>query len=192
VIRQAAPLPQHERVELLGRILTGHDLPLRPRVAAAIVLLYAQPLSRVVRLTLDDVIHDGDQVLLRLGEPPSPVPGPVADLLLSWIDKRDNMNTATKPQLTLAVPRTPMHSDALAALVDDLGIPTVARPGLRDPPARPGDARPRCRRRPRLPPGSPPPNSRPKLGDLEPVRLRGPPAVTIGLGPGVTALTLAQ
>ena len=46
-------------------------------------------------LTLDDVIHDGDQVLLRLGEPPSPVPGPIADLLLSWIGNRDNMNTAT-------------------------------------------------------------------------------------------------
>jgi hypothetical protein len=46
-------------------------------------------------LTLDDVIHDGDQVLLRLGEPPSPVPGPIADLLLNWIGNRDNMNTAT-------------------------------------------------------------------------------------------------
>jgi hypothetical protein len=39
------------------------------------VLLYAQPLSRVVRLTLDDVIRDGDQVLVRLGEPLTPVPG---------------------------------------------------------------------------------------------------------------------
>jgi hypothetical protein len=28
--------------------------------------LYAQPLSRVVRLTIDDVVHDSDQVLLRL------------------------------------------------------------------------------------------------------------------------------
>lgn len=48
----------------------------RSRVVAAIVLLYAQPLSRIVRLTTDGVIHDGDQVLLRLGEPPSPLPGP--------------------------------------------------------------------------------------------------------------------
>ena len=95
VIRHAAPLPGHERVSQLGRILTGHDLPLRTRVAAAIVLLYAQPLSRIVRLTLDDVIHDGDQDLLRIGEPPTPVPGLVADPLLSWIGNRDNMNTAT-------------------------------------------------------------------------------------------------
>ncbi len=52
VIRQAAPLPDHERAGQPGRLLTGHDLPLRTRVTAAIVLLDAQPLSRVVRLTL--------------------------------------------------------------------------------------------------------------------------------------------
>ena len=76
------------------------------------------------------MIHDGDQVLLRLGEPPSPVPGPAADLLLSWIDKRDNMNTATNRNSRWLFPGRragqPMHSDALAALVDGLGIPTVA------------------------------------------------------------------
>lgn len=130
VIRQATPLPQRERVDLLGRLLTDHDLPLRPRVAAAIVLLYAQPLSRVVRLTVDDVIHDGDQVLLRLGEPPSPVPGPVADLLLSWIPNRDNMNTATNRESRWLFPGRragqPMHPDTLSALVNDLGIPTFA------------------------------------------------------------------
>ena len=130
VIRHAAPLPDHERVSQLGRILTGHDLPLRTRVAAAIVLLYAQPLSRIVRLTLDDVIRDGGQVLLRLGEPPSPVPGPVADLLLSWIGNRDNMNTATNRNSPWLFPGRragqPMNPDALAALVNDIGIPTIA------------------------------------------------------------------
>jgi hypothetical protein len=81
-------------------------------------------------LTLDDVIHDGDQVLLRLGEPPSPVPGPIADLLLSWIGNRDNMNTATNRNPRWLFPGRragqPMHPDALAALVNNLGIPTVA------------------------------------------------------------------
>ena len=130
VIRQAAPLPQNERLDLLGRLLTSHDLPLRPRVAAAIVLLYAQPLTRVVRLTVDDVIQDGGQILLRLGEPPSPVPGPVADLLLSWAGNRDNMNTATNRDSRWLFPGRragqPMRPDSLAALVNDLGIPTVA------------------------------------------------------------------
>ena len=81
-------------------------------------------------LTLDDVIHDGNQVLLRLGEPPSPVPGPIADLLLNWIGNRDNMNTATNRNPRWLFPGRragqPMHPDALAALVNNLGIPTVA------------------------------------------------------------------
>ena len=130
VIRHAAPLPDHERVSHLGRVLTSQDLPLRTRVAAAIVLLYAQPLSRIVRLTLDDVIRDGGQVFLRLGEPPAPVPGPVADLLLSWIGNRDNMNTATNRNSPWLFPGRragqPMNPDALAALVNDIGIPTIA------------------------------------------------------------------
>jgi len=97
VIVRHAPLPHRERMTLLGQLLNGHSLPLRPRVAAVIILLYAQPLSRIVRLTIDDVLRDGDQVLLRLGEPPSPVPTPFARLRLAWIDARDNMNTATNP-----------------------------------------------------------------------------------------------
>ncbi|MFJ5034569.1 hypothetical protein ACIQB5_42475 [Streptomyces sp. NPDC088560] len=76
------------------------------------------------------MIHDGGQVLLRLGEPPSPVPGPVADLLFRWIDNRDNMNTATNRDSRWLFPGRragqPMHSDALAALVNSLGVPTVA------------------------------------------------------------------
>ncbi|MER5915864.1 hypothetical protein ABT124_36985 [Streptomyces sp. NPDC001982] len=131
VVRQASPLPDHERVALLGRLLTDHDLPLRPRVAAAIVLLYAQPLSRIVRLTIDDVLRDDDgQTLLRLGEPPSPVPEPVAALLLSWIDQRDNMNTATNRDSRWLFPGRragqPMHPETLAALVNELGIPATA------------------------------------------------------------------
>jgi hypothetical protein len=102
-VKRNPPLPQRERIALLGRLLTDDTLPLRSRVAAVIVLLYAQGLSRVVRLTIDDVIRDGDQVLLRLGEPPSPVPAPFAELLLDWIAKRDNMNTATNPN-SVAVP----------------------------------------------------------------------------------------
>ena len=130
VIHHAAPLPDDERVSHLGRVLASRDLPLCTRVASALVLLYAQPLSRIVRLTLDDVICDGDQVLLRLGEPPTPVPAPVAGLLLEWIGSRDNMSTATNRNSCWLFPgRTaghPMNPNALAALVNDIGIPTIA------------------------------------------------------------------
>jgi integrase len=130
VIRHAAPLPDDERISHLGRILTARDLALPVRVAAAILLPCAQPFSRIVRLTLDDVIRDDGQVLLRLGEPPTPVPGPVADLLLKWIGSRDNMNTATNRNSPWLFPGRragqPMNPSTLAALVNDIGVPAVA------------------------------------------------------------------
>ncbi|WP_328840475.1 hypothetical protein [Streptomyces europaeiscabiei] len=55
-------------------LLTDQDTPKILRVAGVVVPLYAQPLTRIVRLTVDDVVHDGEAVLLRLGEPASPIP----------------------------------------------------------------------------------------------------------------------
>ena len=42
----------------------------------------------------DDIIRGGDHILLRLGEPPSPAPEPVAVLLLKYIGQRSNMRSA--------------------------------------------------------------------------------------------------
>ncbi|WP_327700681.1 hypothetical protein OG530_01240 [Streptomyces decoyicus] len=129
-IHRATPMAQPERVELIGRLLTDPNSPLRTRVAGVIVMLYAQPLRRVVRLTLDDIGHSNDQTLLRLGEPPSTVPEPLAELLHRWIDSRDNMNAVTNHASRWPFPGRragqPMHPDVLAALINDIGIPTIA------------------------------------------------------------------
>jgi hypothetical protein len=47
VTTHGAALPQPDRMALLGHLLTDHELPLRSRVAAVIVLLYAQQISRI-------------------------------------------------------------------------------------------------------------------------------------------------
>ncbi|MFF9673584.1 MULTISPECIES: hypothetical protein [Streptomyces] len=78
IAEDQAALHQHRRLALLRRTLNDDSLPLRTQVAAALVLLYAQPVSRIVRLTLDDVIDLGATVTVRLGDPPSPLPEPVA------------------------------------------------------------------------------------------------------------------
>ncbi|MFI0219067.1 hypothetical protein [Streptomyces lydicus] len=129
-ISQATPMSQTERLKLIGRLLTDPTLPLRARVAGGIVPLYAQPLSRVVRLTLDDITRAQHQTLLRLGEPPSPVPEPLAELLFRWINSRDNMNNAANHACRWLFPGRragqPLHPDVLAALLNDIGIPTTA------------------------------------------------------------------
>jgi hypothetical protein len=45
------------------------------------MLLYAQPLARIVRLTGSHIIRDDGQVYLRFGTPPAPVPEPFATLI---------------------------------------------------------------------------------------------------------------
>ncbi|WP_327029894.1 hypothetical protein OG989_05660 [Micromonospora sp. NBC_01740] len=125
-----APMPERDRTALLGHVLADDSSPLRSRVAAVILLLYAQPLSRTTQLTIDDVIRNGDQVLLRLGDPPSPAPGPVAALLLEYLGQRSNMATATNRESRWLFPGRragqPLRSDTLSALVHDLGIPATA------------------------------------------------------------------
>ncbi|MFD5268884.1 hypothetical protein [Streptomyces sp. NPDC058335] len=94
------------------------------------MLLYAQPLTRVVRLTVNDVVQDGKAVLLRLGKPASPVPEPAACLLLDYIADRDNMNTATNQASPWLFPgRQPFRPDHLSALLNDIGVPVAAARG---------------------------------------------------------------
>lgn len=90
-------ISQHRRLELIRRAVTDDHLPLRTRVAACLMLLYAQPVSRLRRPTIDDVIRQDGQVLIRLGHPPAPVPEPFAALLLELAGNRENMTTATNP-----------------------------------------------------------------------------------------------
>jgi hypothetical protein len=84
------------RLDLLRRALTDSQAPVRTR-AAACLLLFAQPVTRIVRLAIDDITDQDGQLLLRLGDPPVPVPEPFAGLLLQLTASRQNTNTATNP-----------------------------------------------------------------------------------------------
>jgi integrase len=95
--RKGAPASQRRRLELIRRAVTNDQLPLRARVTACLMLLYAQPVSRLARLTIDDIIRQDGQVLIRLGDPPAPVPEPFAALLLQLAANRENMTAATNP-----------------------------------------------------------------------------------------------
>lgn len=90
-----APLHQHRRLAILRRTLNDDSLPLRARVAAALVLLYAQPVTRIVRLTVDDVLDDGATITVRLGDPPSPLPESVAGLMRAYVQSRRHLPYAS-------------------------------------------------------------------------------------------------
>lgn len=125
------PITQSQRLALLRRILTDDSPPMRSRVAGCLMLLYAQPASRIVRLSIDDIIQDNDgQVRIRLGQPPTPVPEPFASLLLQATSERENMQTATNPSARWLFPGRragqPLTAATLQPLIRELGIPSAA------------------------------------------------------------------
>ncbi|MGH3190566.1 MAG: hypothetical protein ACRDPY_47455 [Streptosporangiaceae bacterium] len=75
-------ITQQRRLDLLRRFATDTAIPVRPRAAACLMLLYAQPLSRILRLSAAGLTRDeAGQTWLRPGDPPSPVPPPFDALL---------------------------------------------------------------------------------------------------------------
>lgn len=127
--RNPAPISQRQRLDLLRRLLTDEDLPLLDRVAAVLMLLYAQPLTRVLRLALDDVLHHDGEIGIRLGEPPTPVPEPFAGLLLRHIGQRLNLTTATNAQARWLFPGRragqPMTAASIEGRLRRHGIPSL-------------------------------------------------------------------
>ncbi|WP_437109089.1 hypothetical protein [Streptomyces sp. enrichment culture] len=121
------PMGQHQRVAALQRVLADTSTPLRVRVAACLVLLFAQPVSRIVRMTVDDVLREGQHVALRLGDPPTPVPEPVADLLLNYLQALPASAPAINQNSPWLFPgrhtSQPMNPATLRDALRELGIP---------------------------------------------------------------------
>ncbi len=70
---------------LAQRLLHDPDLCARDRVASVLIAVFAQPVSRVARLTADDVAIDAENVAIRFGDTAISMPGPVAgDLRDLW------------------------------------------------------------------------------------------------------------
>jgi hypothetical protein len=74
------PIPNEARLNVVRRLLHDGDLDLRDRVAGLLILIYAQPLTRILALKIDDLVIDGRRVYLRLGRDPVELPEPLAHL----------------------------------------------------------------------------------------------------------------
>jgi len=120
------------RWTLLRQLLGDETLDLRERVAGSLLLLYAQPITKITRLRRQDVsLNHDDQVLIALGPEPIPLPGPLAALAIRLRDApallATTAATRTSPWLLpgrkLGRPITP---HALSRRLSALGIPAVA------------------------------------------------------------------
>lgn len=87
-------LTEEVRIQLIRSCLTS-DTELRTKVAAILVLLYAQPISKIATLTRDDISRTDTHTMLNLGRQPAPVPAPFDQLLNAYLDT--SSQTGTQP-----------------------------------------------------------------------------------------------
>ena len=97
--RQAKNVPlltQDQRLAMLKVCLTDNFDTLSYRVAATLLLLYAQPVVKIAAMKSSNVILTPDGLRLTLGEgDPVPVPEPFATLVTQHLAARPNMRTGS-------------------------------------------------------------------------------------------------
>jgi hypothetical protein len=79
-------LDEHKRWNLLRRCLTDDTIPLDTRAAAALVLLFGLPISRIRHITIDQLDIGEAGSFLRTGRHPLPLPPKLANLLTQLAD----------------------------------------------------------------------------------------------------------
>lgn len=120
--RDAVPpfIAHDRRWSLLRRLLHNTDIDLADRVAGLLVLLFAQPCSRIARLTTDHIQLDDTHVTLTLGTKPVQLPPPVDDLLTQLVQRR--RGTGTGWLFPGAVAGQPFNAEQLTRRLNAIGV----------------------------------------------------------------------
>lgn len=144
-------LDEHERWNLLRRCLTDDAIPLDTRAAAALLLLFGLPISRIRHLTIDQLDVSEAGYFLRTGRHPLLLPPKLANLLTQLADapctparlaNGDNTARWLFPGLTpgrptsapgftlklraLSIDSRTARNAALISLANDLPVPILA------------------------------------------------------------------
>jgi len=136
-----SPISRQQRIQLIRRLHDGDGMDRTERVIGLLILLYAQPLPRIVRLTIDDIISPDDSndagdnsdhvagMSIRLGSPPAPVPAPFDQVIRDYFTARPNLTTATNPGSRWLFPcrraGQPLHPTSIRLRLQRLGIPNL-------------------------------------------------------------------
>jgi hypothetical protein len=121
------PLYGEQRLRIVGTLLTNESMDLRDRVAGSLLLIFAQPITRIAKLTIDDIVDDDRPVRIRLGRDPLELPEPLGGLAVELKQKRPGLATTAAgggaqwlfPGLRLD---SPIHPEQLRRRLQRLGI----------------------------------------------------------------------
>jgi hypothetical protein len=89
-----AAVDEHARWQSAKQLLNDEQLDVSDRVAGIFVLLYAQPVSRITRLTPKDLIHTEDSLSITFGGDPVVIPEPLAKLMRQLPQRRRRGSSA--------------------------------------------------------------------------------------------------
>ena len=144
----AAPVADDERWTLIERLLHDDTVTVELRVVGLFALLYGQQLTRIVRLTTDNVRCEGDRVAIRFGHDDLRLPEQLDTLcaiggaMRHWATRQpdDGYSPAGRPDGTS--PPTPSESDSTPSVSssDQLATP----PCSSSPPSCPRPSWPTC------------------------------------------------
>ena len=123
--RSASGATAEHLAAIARRLLDDETIDLPDRVAGLLVVLLAQPVTRICRLLAGQVVDDGTSVALQLGTDPIPVPGELAVLLRRLVADR----SATDHLFPGGRPGQPVTAAWMTARLNRLGITRLERQG---------------------------------------------------------------
>lgn len=120
------PVISEDPVELAQRLLQDPRLSAHDRVASVLIAVFAQPVSRVARLTADDVTLDGEEVAIRFGDTAVSMPEPVArdvrKLMADLANRSSAMARHPPWLLPSSAPSRPIGELALSRRMKRIGV----------------------------------------------------------------------
>ena len=118
-------LTDEQRLQWIQTLMRGNVTSLHQRVAGLLMLLYAQPLTRVVALEIGDLQLTPTEMRISLGTEPTPVPAPFAVLIYELLEHRPNLQTTGSDTMYLFPGYRPgrhLHAQTVMKELRRLGI----------------------------------------------------------------------
>jgi hypothetical protein len=120
------PIIDKDPIELAQRLLRDPELPAGDRITGVLIAMFAQPVSRVARLTADDVTIDGENIAIRFGDTAIRMPEPVArDVRTLMTDLAERRSAPVQHPAWLfpgSVPSRPIGEHVLSRRMKRIGV----------------------------------------------------------------------
>ncbi|WP_433892578.1 hypothetical protein [Streptomyces sp. CA-111067] len=117
-----------QRWALVRRLIHDEQLQVADRAAGLLLLLFAQPVGRISRLTTEQILDRGDTLAVKLGSVPVETPAPLDDLLRQLVERRGG-RAATVPLeepkwlFHSIYPGQPINPNTLGRRLKAIGVP---------------------------------------------------------------------